>query len=154
MWSTAKLMSTVLFQYLHTTCCSGSTWGPLHSQLCEVVSQTAVGDVMGSVGEADCEEFFQYYLHDFVRSVHRCYYKQQKSKDLEYKVGLRMIHGKCIIPFLHAYIHAWTHVCRTHRRSCIHTHMHKYSHASSVRIDYTVVLLRFMFFPQSCKEHP
>ena len=77
--------------YLHATYYTGSTWSHLQSQLCEVVSKTTVGDVLGSVGEAHCKEFFQYYLHDFVRSVHRCYYKQQKSKNLEYKVGLRMI---------------------------------------------------------------
>ena len=76
--------------------CAGRTWGQLHSQLSEVVSQTAIGDVLGSVGEAECEEFFQHYLHDFVRSVYRCYHKQQKSKNLEYKVGLRMIEFKCI----------------------------------------------------------
>ena len=76
--------------------CSGRTWGQLHSQLSEVVSQTAIGDVLGSVGEAECEEFFQHYLHDFVRSVYRCYHKQQKSKNLEYKVGMRMREFKCI----------------------------------------------------------
>ena len=75
---------------------AGSTWGVLHSQLSEVVSQTAIGDVLGSVGETECEEFFQHYLHDFVRSVYRCYHKQQKSKNLEYKVGLRMIESRCI----------------------------------------------------------
>ena len=80
------------FHALGLVSCTGSTWGHLHSQLCDVVSQTAVGDVLGSVDETNCEEFFQYYLHDFVRSVHRCYYKQQKSKNLEYKVGLRTIY--------------------------------------------------------------
>ena len=55
-------------------------------QLCELVSQTAIGELLGSVDEDDCEEFYQYYLHDFIRSVHRCYHKQQKSKHLEYKV--------------------------------------------------------------------
>ena len=55
------------------------------------MSQTAIGDVLDSVVETECEQFFQHYLHDFVRSVHRCYHKQQKSKNLEYKVGLRMI---------------------------------------------------------------
>ena len=50
------------------------------------MSQTAIGEVLRSVDEADCEEFYQYYLHDFVRSVHRCHHKQEKSKNLEYKV--------------------------------------------------------------------
>jgi len=80
-------MSTALLQYLHTyPCFTGSTWWHLHSQLCKVVSQNAVGDVLDSAGETDCEEFFQYYLHDFVRSVHLCNHKKQESKNLEYKV--------------------------------------------------------------------
>ena len=69
-----------------TSSSAGSSRGQLHSQLCELVSQTAIGEVLGSVGEADCEEFYQYYLHDFVRSVHRCHHKQEKSENLEYKV--------------------------------------------------------------------
>ena len=65
---------------------AGSSRGQLHSQLCELVSQTAIGEVLQSVDEADCEQFYQYYLHDFVRSVHRCHHKQEKSENLEYKV--------------------------------------------------------------------
>ena len=58
----------------------------MHLQLCELVSQTIIGEALGSVDQAYCEELYQYYLHDFVRSVHRCYHKQQKSENLEYKV--------------------------------------------------------------------
>ena len=58
----------------------------LHFQLCELVSQTTIGEVLESVDEAYCEEFYQYYLHDFVRGVHRCYHKQQQLGNLEYKV--------------------------------------------------------------------
>ena len=65
---------------------AGSSRGRLHLQLCELMSQTAIGEVLRSVDEANCEEFYQYYLHDFVRSVHRCHHKQQKSENLEYKV--------------------------------------------------------------------
>ena len=46
----------------------------------------AIGEALGSVDKAYCEELYQYYLHDFVRSVHQCYHKQQKSENLEYKV--------------------------------------------------------------------
>ena len=58
----------------------------LHLQLCELVSQTVIGEALGSVDKAYCEELYHFYLHDFVRSVHRCYHKQQKSENLEYKV--------------------------------------------------------------------
>ena len=105
-------MSTVLFR---ATCCTGSTWGHLHSQLCEVVSQTAIGNVLGSVGEAECEEFFQYYLHDFVRSIYQRYHKQQKPKRVEYKVQTSYTF-KFV---LHTYIIIY--ICTNIR---IHTHTH------------------------------
>ena len=48
--------------------------------------QTTIGEALGSVDEAYCQELYQYYLHDFVRSVHQCYHWQQKSVSLEYQV--------------------------------------------------------------------
>ena len=71
-----------------TSSSAGSSRVQLHSQLCELVSQTSIGEVLESVDEADCEQFYQYYLHDFVRSVHQCHHKQDKSKNLEYKVHI------------------------------------------------------------------
>ena len=59
----------------------------LHLQLCELVSQTTIGEVLGSADKTCCDEFYQYYLHDFVRSVYQCYHRQQKSENLEYKVN-------------------------------------------------------------------
>ena len=70
----------------HTTSSAVSSKRQLHLQLHELVSQTAIGEVLESVDETNCEEFYQYYLHDFVKSVHRCHHKQQKSENLEYKV--------------------------------------------------------------------
>ena len=68
------------------TSSAGSSRGHLYLQLCDLVSQTAISEVMASVNEANCEQFYQYYLHDFVRSVHRCLHRHQKSEKLEYKV--------------------------------------------------------------------
>ena len=55
-------------------------------QLCELVSQTTIGEALVSVDKPYCEELYQYYLHDFVRSVHQCNHMQQQLKNLEYKV--------------------------------------------------------------------
>ena len=68
------------------TSSAGSSRGHLYLQLCDLVSQTAIGEVLASVDETNCEEFYQYYLHDFVRSVHWCLHRHQKSEKLEYKV--------------------------------------------------------------------
>ena len=69
-----------------TTSSAGSSRWHLYLQLCDLVSQTAVGEVLASVDEANCEEFYHYYLHDFVRSVHQCYHRHPKYENLEYKV--------------------------------------------------------------------
>ena len=43
------------------------------------------------VPEEDCERFYKYYLHDFVRRVHICKHRQTVTQDdlenLEYEVG-------------------------------------------------------------------
>eukprot|EP00731_Ephydatia_muelleri_P016208 Em0009g632a len=40
-----------------------------------LISQTCLGDVLGSVVEADLDRLYNCYLRDFVRSAHRCYHK-------------------------------------------------------------------------------
>ena len=46
-----------------------------------------MGEVLGVVSDADSEDFFKFYLHDFVRIVHKCYHsKKQEYETKEYEV--------------------------------------------------------------------
>lgn len=47
---------------------------------------TSVGAVLDSVDTENCEEFFEFYLHDFVRSVHMCTQREPTYTDMEYQV--------------------------------------------------------------------
>jgi hypothetical protein len=57
------------------------------TQLCEIVRDTVVGGILESVKPEECDNFFRYYLHDFVRSVHFCSRKNQELNSLEHKVS-------------------------------------------------------------------
>ena len=59
-----------------------------HAQLCEFILATPVGAVLESVDNEHCEEFYEFYLHDFVRSVHRCKHRKSDTDNMEYQVGL------------------------------------------------------------------
>lgn len=54
----------------------------------DYICDTSVGAVLGSVDIENCEEFFEFYLHDFVRSVHRCKHREPMHNDMEYQVLL------------------------------------------------------------------
>lgn len=60
----------------------------LHEQLCLTVDTTAIGEVLKRVDETDCRDFYQRYLHDFVRLVHKCTHKQDEDQNREYEVIL------------------------------------------------------------------
>ena len=47
---------------------------------------TSVGGVLDSVDTEKCEEFFDFYLHDFVRSIHMCTQREPTNTDMEYQV--------------------------------------------------------------------
>ena len=49
---------------------------------------TPVGDVLGTVYDVNCEDFYRKYLHDFVRLAHICTHTNQEDKDQEYEVPL------------------------------------------------------------------
>lgn len=51
-----------------------------------LLKETPVGEALEAVSEKDCNELFQYYLHDFVRSVHRSHHSDLSLSDKEYKV--------------------------------------------------------------------
>lgn len=57
-----------------------------HQQLCELVQDTPVGAVLESVHSEDFEEFYKFYLHDFVKSVHKCNHKRMEHNSMELRV--------------------------------------------------------------------
>ena len=59
-----------------------------HEQLCAFIVDSSVGGVLQTV-RGDCEEFYSFYLHDFVRSAHTCKHKNASLEDLEYKVFIK-----------------------------------------------------------------
>ena len=54
-------------------------------KLAELVLQTPVGHILESISE-DADELYRYYLHDFVKYVHRCKHVDEKSESQEYQV--------------------------------------------------------------------
>ena len=58
----------------------------VHDQLCVSLSQTREGEVLNRVTEADCEQFYTFYLHDFVKSVYKSKYKGD-LQNKEHKVS-------------------------------------------------------------------
>ena len=64
----------------------------MHRQLSLLASDSPLGDVLLSVQDGgECEELYRRYLHDFVRSVHKCTHKMEKNVQLEYKVCLYLL---------------------------------------------------------------
>ena len=60
----------------------------VYKQLCSLVSDSSLGDVLLSIVDGEqCEELYRRYLHDFVQSVHRCTHKMKQSVQDEYKVS-------------------------------------------------------------------
>ena len=47
--------------------------------------------MLASVRDEYCKEFYKYYLHDFVRNVHKSHNKKQEQAETEYKVGVMII---------------------------------------------------------------
>ena len=47
-----------------------------------------VGEVLSSVQDDYCEDFYKYYLHDFVRNVHKSQSKKQEQAETEYSVSI------------------------------------------------------------------
>ena len=56
-------------------------------QLCEAICQMEVGEVLKSVEDEYCEEFYRYYLHDFVRIAHNSQHKSPEQEEEEYNVS-------------------------------------------------------------------
>ena len=65
---------------------AGSDAKQLLKQASSLISQTSLGDVLGSIIEADLDRLYKCYLQDFVRSAHRCYHKDPTLSLKELKV--------------------------------------------------------------------
>ena len=61
------------------------------AQLCEFILAIPVGAILESVDNEHCEEFYKFYLHDFVRSVHRCKHRNPEYDTMEYQVGIFIV---------------------------------------------------------------
>ena len=57
-----------------------------------------VGAVLESVDNEHCEEFYEFYLHDFVRSIHRCKHRKLEMDNMEYQVKIVDIVDLCHKP--------------------------------------------------------
>ena len=57
-----------------------------HRQLSEFIQATHVGAILESVNPENYEEFYEYYLHDFLKSVHKCKHRNPEHDDQEYQV--------------------------------------------------------------------
>ena len=66
----------------------GNSRPALHKQLCEAIHQMEVGEALSSVQNDYCEDFYKYYLHDFVRNVHKSQNKKQDQAETEYTVNI------------------------------------------------------------------
>ena len=69
----------------------GNSRQALHKQLCEAIFQMEIGEVLKSVQDEYCEDFYKYYLHDFVRSVHMCQHKKNEQEEAEYNVSISIV---------------------------------------------------------------
>ena len=58
----------------------------LRLQLKVSLETTAIGEILIAFNE-HCEDLYCRYLHDFVRIIHQCHYKDEISADIEYKVS-------------------------------------------------------------------
>lgn len=63
----------------------GSTQRAVHAQLCESLGDTELGEVLKGVSEEDCEQYYRWYLNDFVQTVHKSKHKN-KLLDMEHQV--------------------------------------------------------------------
>lgn len=67
----------------------------MYQQLCAAVEGTVVGGLLSGVKSAHCDDFYQRYLHDFVRLVHMCNQKDLEFELQEYEVRCEEFVQKC-----------------------------------------------------------
>ena len=65
---------------------AGKSATEILKQICSLVSQTPLGEVLGSVPDGEQLQLYDCYLHDYVKSVHKCYHKNEEVSMQEYNV--------------------------------------------------------------------
>ena len=65
---------------------SGDDLSQVHKQLCLLLEATAIGEVVTQAGSVNLDEFYERYLHDFVRLAHQCNHKNLDHETQEYEV--------------------------------------------------------------------
>ena len=63
---------------------AGSNPGKLFLQLCKLIQDSPVAEVIESIEGSNVDDFSRWYCHDFIRTVHPVTHKQG---DMEYKVN-------------------------------------------------------------------
>lgn len=63
----------------------------LCKQLCVAVESTPICEVLNKVEASNCNEFLDYYLHDFVRLVHDCQHRDKGHETKEYSVSSKVL---------------------------------------------------------------
>ena len=84
----------------------GNNRQALYKQLCEAIHQMEVGEVLTSVRDEYCEDFYKYYLHDLVRTIHKSQNIEPKQVETEYSVSLTCARSMqfCINTVIHTEI--------------------------------------------------
>lgn len=54
------------------------------------VNETIIGEILASVKVQNCKDLYQYYLHDFVTTVHKHIHKLQQTGKNEVKVNRKI----------------------------------------------------------------
>ena len=89
-------------QFLKSYSCLSTDQHP-HRHLCNLVSVTSLGEILLSVEDGrECEELYRRYLHDFVRSVHKCTHKTEETVKQEYQVNVYCYSYIIIILFMNS----------------------------------------------------
>ena len=65
-------------------CVTGKNATDMMKQVCSLVSQTSLGEVLGSAPDDDV--LYHCYLHDYVKSVHRTYHTNAEVSTQENNV--------------------------------------------------------------------
>lgn len=75
---------TTIYIFLHPEYDKQTLFSKAHTLL----KDTSLGQILESVSENDCDELFNYYINDFVKSVHQCYHDDSSFHDMEYTVSM------------------------------------------------------------------
>ena len=93
----------------------------MHSQLCEILIDTPVACILNEVSDEHWIEFYQLYLHDYLRNVHLVTYENQDVAKKEYEVIIIGGHadGQYLL-YCFNYLDHWKGTSRYYYRTRLH----------------------------------